>query len=325
MTQNISLPPLKGIILCTTTSEPSYSLARFKEIAPSLNIELEVLSPQQFELVVTRSDKKSVLINEQVQPLPDFVLPRMGSSTSFYAFSVLRQLQNLGVFICNSPAAIYSVKDKLLTHQLIANSNLSTPRTMLAKPSLSLSVVTREIGFPLVIKNVAGTNGAGIYLCESPEKFQDVMELIYTNNPDANIIVQEFIASSSGKDLRVFTIGQEVVACMQRSATSGFKANFAKGASVTFYPITEEIQRIGKQASELFNLDVAGIDLLFEADGSFKVCEVNSSPGFEGLEQVSGKVIGEKIFSYIRTKVEQNRHEPSKPSGAFENIFNFNC
>lgn len=325
MTQDTSLPLLKGIILCTSSTEPSYSLKRFMEAAKTHNMELQVLSPQQFELVVTRTDKTSVLIDEEVQPMPDFVLPRMGSSTSFYAFSVLRQLQNLGVFICNPPSAIYSVKDKLLTHQMIASSALATPRTMLAKPSISLAIVEKEIGFPLIIKNVAGTNGAGIYLCESPDKFQDVMELIYTNNPDANIIVQEFIASSKGTDLRVFTIGKEVVACMQRSAVSGFKANVAKGASVAFYPATPEIQKIGRQAAELFQLDIAGIDLLFETDGSFKVCEVNSSPGFEGLEQVTGKVIAEKILTYIREQVTMRRNNPELIHKGFENIFNFNC
>lgn len=325
MTPDTSLPLLKGIILCTAATEPSYSLKRFVEAAANHNIELQALSPQQFELVVTRTDKKSVLIDEKVQPLPDFILPRMGASTSFYAFSVLRQLQNLGVFVCNPPSAIYSVKDKLLTHQMIASSSLATPRTMLAKPFISSTVVEREIGFPLIIKNVAGTNGAGVYLCESPDKFQDVMELIYTNNPDANIIIQEFIASSSGKDLRVFTIGKKVVACMQRSASSGFKANVTKGASVAFYPATPEIQQIGHQASELFQLDIAGIDLLFETDGSFKVCEVNSSPGFEGLERVTGKVIAEKILTYIRSQLTARRKNPELTQKGFEHIFNFNC
>jgi RimK family alpha-L-glutamate ligase len=325
MTQKHHLRPLRGIILCTTTTEPSYSLKRFYEAALTKNIELQVLSPQQFELVVTQTDKKSVLIDEKLQALPDFVLPRMGSSTSFYAFSVLRQLQNLGVYICNTPAAIYSVKDKLLTHQMIAQSLLNTPKTMLAKPSISVAIVEREIGFPLIIKNVAGTNGNGIYLCESADKFQDVMELIYTNSPDANIIVQEFIASSKGTDLRVFTLGTEVVACMQRSATSGFKANVAKGAEVSFYPITDTIRTIGKQTAELFKLDIAGIDLLFEKDGSFKVCEVNSSPGFEGLEKVTGHVIAEKILDYIRFKVESHQSRNQSTMTDFENIFNFDC
>ena len=62
------------------------------------------------------------------------------------------------------------------------------------------------MGFPLVIKNVTGTQGAGIYLCDSEEKFVDVMELVYTNNRQANIILQEFIGNSKGRDLRVLLL-----------------------------------------------------------------------------------------------------------------------
>ncbi len=78
-------------------------------------------------------------------------------------------------------------------HQIFAHSSLATPNTMLAKFPIDISVVKREIGFPLVIKNVTGTQGSGIYLCESEEKFIDVMELVYSNNNKANIILQEFI------------------------------------------------------------------------------------------------------------------------------------
>lgn len=286
------------------TSE-DYSVKRLLDAASQKGIDIKIVRPEQFELIVTRSDTKSILIDDKSEPLPDFVIPRLGSGTTYYAFSVIRQLQYLGVYVCNNSDAIYSVKDKLYMHQLLARSKLSSPRTMLAKFPISSNVVRRELGFPLVIKNVTGTQGSGIYLCESEDKFQDVMELVYSNNKNANIILQEFIKNSYGRDLRVFVVGGKVIGCMERSSNGGFKANFSKGGSVSSFELTPEIEWLSTEAAKLFNLDVAGVDLLFDQD-ELKICEANSSPGFWGLEKVTGKIIAENIIDYILVRIGLN-------------------
>lgn len=300
---------VKGIILFSKSekelTEDDYSINRLVEAARKKNIEIQVLKPEQFELIVTRSDTKSILIDDKSSSLPDFVIPRMGSDTTFYAFSVIRHLQSLGVYVCNDSESIYSVKDKLYMHQLLAGSKLSTPKTMLAKFPISSKIVNREIGFPLVIKNVTGTQGSGVYLCESENKFMDIIELIYTNNINANIILQEFVQETFGRDLRVFIVGGKVIGCIERSSSNSFKANFSKGAIVNNFGLTDEIEWLSTEVSKLFKLDVAGIDLLFDEDG-FKVCEANSAPGFIGMEKVIGKIVAEAIIDYILIKLGLN-------------------
>lgn len=297
---------LQGLVLFPRKEEhllPSdYSVRRLLEAARAKEISLNIVTPEQFELVVTQVDQKSILIDDKQVPLPDFVIPRMGSETTFYAFSIIRQLEYLGVYVCNTADAIYSVKDKLYMHQKLAYSKLATPKTMLAKFPTDSRVVAREIGFPLVIKNVTGTQGSGIYLCDSEEKFIDVMELVYSNNGKANIILQEFIEKSRGQDLRVFIVGGKVIGCMRRSSTTSFKANFSKGGSVSEFEVTPEIEWLATETAKLLNLDIAGVDLLFDKQ-DFKVCEANSSPGFWGLEQVVGEVIAESIIDYILVRI----------------------
>lgn len=238
------------------------------------------------------------MIDDKPTPLPDFVIPRIGSGTSYYVFSVFRQLEHLGVYVCNSADAIQSVKDKLYMHQMLSYSSLPSPNTMLAKFPIATEIVKREIGFPLIMKNVTGSQGAGIYLCESEDKFQDVIELVYSNNSNANIILQEFIQKSRGQDLRAFVVGGKVIGCMHRSSSTSFKANVSKGGSVEEYPLTPEIEWLSTETAKLFGLDIAGVDLLFNEDGLL-VCEANSSPGFIGMERVKGNVIAESILDYI--------------------------
>ena len=297
---------LKGIILYNKAAnklnpQDDYSVSRLLEVAKTRNIDLQVIKPSQVELVVTRSDKKSILIDDKATAIPDFILPRMGSATSYYALAVIRQLEHLGVYVCNSATAVESVKDKLHMHQLLAYSNLPTPKTMLVKFPIEINVVKREIGFPLVIKNVIGTQGAGIYLCESENKFTDIMELIYSNNDKANIILQEFIQTSHGTDLRAFVLGGRVIGCMRRTSTGSFKANFSKGGKVEEFPLSPEIEWLATESASLVGLDIAGIDLLFDKDG-YKICEANSAPGFKGMEQAVGKHIAEDILDYISLK-----------------------
>lgn len=297
---------IRGMILYSVQEhqlvEADYSVTRLLQAARAKGVEMTVVTPSQFEMVVTRADRKSILVDDQPVLLPDFVLPRLGANTSYYAFSVLRQLEHLGVYIANDAKAVYSVKDKLAMYQLLSNSRLSTPKTMLAKYPINASTVEREIGFPLIIKNVSGMQGAGIYLCDSKDKFEDVIELIYSNNDKANIILQEFVKTSYGKDIRVFVVGGKVMGSMIRTSNGSFKSNFSKGGSVSPFEMTPEVEWLATDVAKLFNLDIAGVDLLFDEHG-YKVCEANSAPGFKGLERVTGKIIAEGIIDYILVKM----------------------
>ena len=57
------------------------------------------------------------------------------------------------------------------------------------------------------------------------------------------------------------------------------------------------------RAARAFNLNMAGVDLLRSSDGP-KVLEVNSSPGFEGIEKATGKDIVGKLYDEIEMRVK---------------------
>lgn len=300
---------MKGIILYkkseTELSSNDYSVVRLLEAGKKMGLDIRVIRPEQFELIVTRSDRNSILIDGKIEALPDFVLPQMGSETTYFGLAVIRQMERLGVYCCNSSPSIERVKDKLHMHQVLAQSNLPTPKTMMLKFPVNLAVVKEEIGFPVVIKNIISTRGEGIYLSDSEDRFLDLMELIYSYNQQANIILQEYIAPSFGRDLRVFIIGGKVIGCMQRKSKSGFKANYSLGGSVELYPLSEEIEWLATETARLMELDIAGIDLLFDED-KLKICEANSAPGFQGLEEVVEEKIAESIMKYVISQVESN-------------------
>ncbi|MBA4696739.1 MAG: RimK family alpha-L-glutamate ligase [Legionella sp.] len=283
-------------------SELDHGVNRLLAAAATLGIQLEVYKPDQFELIVTQAERKSILLNGVRVALPDFLLPRLGAESSYFALAIIRQLEKSGVYTCNSSNAIEAVRDKMLLSQLLAQSELPFPKTMLIKFPVPVSVVEREIGFPLVIKNICGRGGIGIHLCESASSFRDLMELMATHSGNNQMILQEFISSSYGRDLRVFVVGGKVIGSMQRKSTGSFKANYSLGGSVSHYPINEEIRQMAVDCAALFNLEIAGVDLLF-AENGFKICEANSSPGFKGMEQATETDVAMQILSYVRDVV----------------------
>lgn len=281
----------------------SYEINRFLDTAPSENIQLKVYKPEQIDLIVTKEDRKSILLNGSPVSLPDFVLPRMGAGTTYFTLAVIRHLERLGVPCFNSSTHIDMVKDKLFTHQILAQKNFPVPKTMLVKFPVDIDFIEKYIGFPVVVKTLSGSQGKGVYLSQNKKSFNDLMQLIESTSPNLNIILQEFITDSYGRDLRVFTIGGRAVACMERkSAEGGFKANFSAGGEVREYPLTPEIEWLATEVSRTLGLEIAGVDLLFHGD-HFKICEVNSSPGFEGLERCCQVDIPKEIFHYLNIRL----------------------
>ena len=282
----------------------AYEIHKLIEVAKSHNIEIKVLCPEQIDIIVTREDRKSILVDEIPTPLPDFILPRMGASTTYFAFAVIRHLERLGVYCVNSSHSIDTVKDKLYTLQILAQSNLPIPKTILLKLPVTSKIVEKHLKFPVIIKTLSGSKGSGVFLSMDKNSFDDLTQLIEATNKSPNIILQEFIEESKGRDLRVLIIGGRVASAMERIANEGnFKSNFSIGGMVKKFDVTPEIEALVLKITTILNLDVAGVDLLFDGNG-FKICEVNSSPGFKGMESCCDVNIADDIFQFIKTQIE---------------------
>lgn len=280
-----------------------YEINRLIEEAANHSIDMRVIAPEQFDLVVTRDDRKSVVVDNEVLQLPDFVLPRMGAGTNYFALAVIRHLERLGVHTFNSSQSIDTVKDKLYTQQILAEHNIPVPKTMLIKYKSDVDLVERHLGFPVVVKTISGAQGSGVFLAETKSKFVDLLEMINAYKPRATMILQKFIEQSRGIDLRVFTVGGRAVSAMKRIAgDDSFKANFSRGGKVEPYEITPEIEWLATETSRVLDLDIAGIDLLFDGD-HFKICEANSSPGFEGIESCMDVNIPDEIYQFLRVRL----------------------
>ncbi len=294
---------MNGWILYKNDIKESWETNKLIDEFKKQDILVRVVQPDDVDIFVDRDDRKSILVAGKSRPLPDFVIPRTGSGTTYFIKAIIRHLERLGVRLINGSNSIDTVKDKLYTQQILGASNLPVPKTLLVKHPINIEWVEKNINFPVIIKTLSGSYGAGVFLAENKKQLEQLIKMAEITKKSYNIIVQEFIKDSWGKDIRVFVVNCKVVGCMMRQATDGdFRANITRGGEGIPYQITEEIEWLGGESARLLDLDIAGVDLLFDGDG-YRICEVNSSPGFEGMDKYTKTNIAEEIVSYVKLRI----------------------
>jgi RimK family alpha-L-glutamate ligase len=128
------------------------------------------------------------------------------------------------------------------------------------------------------------------------------MELISSLDRSQTLILQQYIGSRPGEDLRVWVVGGKVLGAMLRRSTDGsFKANISRGGDGQAYPLNAEIERLALGCAKALELEIAGVDLLFNDDG-YSVCEVNSAPGFAGFEATTGLNVARSVLQLCRDR-----------------------
>ena len=281
----------------------SYETNRLIEEFQKQDIEIQLVDPNTVDIFVNQDSKKSILVNGEPSDLPQFVFPRTGSGTTYYIKAVIRHFERMGVPVINSSDAIDNVKDKLYTHQILAQSNLDIPKTMLLRYPIDIDFVEKNIGFPVIVKKISGSYGRGVFLCENKKQLNQLVTMAELTKKSYDIIIQEFVKDTWGKDLRVFVVNNKVVGCMMRQSTDDdFRANLSRGGEGFPYEVNEQIEWLSSESSKALGLDIAGVDLLFQ-NGGYKICEVNSNPGFEGMEMFTKKNIAGEIVSFIKLKL----------------------
>ena len=294
-----------------STADLAFEMRRFLSEGEKMGVEVTAYKPNQFDLLVTQDNRKQIIVDGKWTDLPDFVFPYFNHSDhSYFSLAIVRQFERMGVPVFNNADTLERVRDKLHAHQILAESNLPTPDTMLAKFPINVELVEETLGFPVIVKTLHGALGSGVFLIENPKSFEDLMTLVHETQPNILMIFQKFVASSKGRDLRVFVVEGKVVAAMQRIAKGDdFKANFSQGGKVEPFKVDKQAADISIKTAAALNIQVAGIDLLFTENG-YTICEANTFPGFKGLESATGENVPKAIFEAMErhlTKLSKSK------------------
>lgn len=218
--------------------------------------------------------------------LPGAVFVRAVAAGSFEEVTrrlgVLHALSALGVPVWNRAAAIERCVDKSATAFLLARAGLPTPPTWTVEGREAAAALIAREGGVFVLKPLFGAQGRGLRLIETaaalppPEEVAGVYHL------------QRFIPPRAERyrDFRLLVCRGRLIAAMIREAERWVTNLHQGGRPLAFSP-PAPLSALAVAAAEAVGADYAGVDLILDREERPWILEVNSMPGWRGLQTAS--------------------------------------
>lgn len=227
----------------------------------------------------------------------DVVLERCVSYFRGLHFTACLEFLNVPVF--NRFEVANNCGNKMLTSLLLKKHNVPTPKTYFSFSSESAAETLDKQGYPLVIKPIIGSWGRGVILLKDRETADAIFEVReLTDGPLDRIFYLQEAIKRPPRDIRAIAVGDQVVAAMYRTSTSGFKTNIALGAEPVPCKITKELEDVCMKASKAVGGGILGIDVMEDEKRGFVVHEVNNTVEFKGLAKVAKRNIPKEMIEY---------------------------
>lgn len=250
------------------------------------------------------------LTGENVDRLPQVVIPRQGAQIGDACLSLIRQFQLMGIALVNDGHAVTIARNKLLTQQVLTAAGLPCPDTIFVndKPGF-FHAVARLGGYPVVAKQVSERQGEGVMkVVNSDDARRRALPALDRRR---GLMVQRYLPSATRQDLRALVIGGELVcAATLIPAPGDFRANFHLGSDIQPTPLSAELKQVAVTAAAALGCDVAGVDMMIDADSKPFIVEVNYSPGFKGMEAATGLDIAGRIIQFAADRYDRPGWEP---------------
>lgn len=266
------------------------------ESAKLHNISLELLTSADLSHIVGG--------NLNGREYPDFVI--------FWDKDIClaKALESAGIRLFNCADAVEACDNKALTSILLSKAGVRIPKTIIAPKTFEgvgysnlgfLDNAIEKMGLPLVIKESYGSFGMQVYLAESRESAVEIIKKL----GHKDFIMQEFISSSRGRDLRINVVGNRVVASIYRYNDEDFRSNLTIGGKMKPHLATEAQQAMAISACKALKLDFAGVDVMFGEGDEPVICEVNSNTHFRTTLDCTGVNLADSIMEYIAGEMKK--------------------
>ncbi|USN45327.1 MAG: RimK family alpha-L-glutamate ligase [Candidatus Woesearchaeota archaeon] len=200
------------------------------------------------------------------------------------------------------PLAYEIANDKLLTHLTMQRAGIPMPKTYISPTIDAAQMLLEKINYPVIFKFPKGTQGKGVLFIDSYATATSVLDAITSLNQ--SFIIQEYVESDS-TDIRVFVVGDKVVASMKRIGKEGDKrSNLHKGGNAVAFDPDDEVKKIAIQLSKHLGAEICGVDIVIGPKGPL-VLEANISPGLQGITESTGVNVAQKIAAHLAKKTKE--------------------
>jgi ribosomal protein S6--L-glutamate ligase/tetrahydromethanopterin:alpha-L-glutamate ligase len=256
------------------------------------------------QLVVRVKSKPEVSVGETniLSDLDALIIRPIGRGSLeeiVFRMDLLHRLQRLGMLIINPPLSIERSVDKYCTLALLEENGLPVPRTIATESHEEALKAFHELGGDIVMKPLFGSRGIGSTRISDSEIAARIFRTVSFHH--GVLYLQEFIPHGVS-DVRAFVISDHVVAAMHRVAET-WKTNVSLGAKPIPLKLDKETEDLAVKAAKVIGCKVAGVDILESSRGPV-IVELNSQPGWRGLQSVTSVKIAEEIVKYVLSELK---------------------
>ncbi len=217
-----------------------------------------------------------------------------------FRMDMLHKMERQGFYMVNPPGAIEHCVDKYDILALLEDVGVPVPRTLATESVNEAIKAFNELGGDVVVKPIFGSRGQGATRVNDIDIADTIFKAITFHH--GVIYMQEFIEHGH-TDIRAFVLGNQVIASMRRVAT-GWKTNYSRGAKPAPTEISDDFKELAVKAAKAVGCKVAGVDILEGPDGP-RIVDVNSQPGWKGLQAVSKVNIAEEIVKFVVQEIKK--------------------
>ncbi|OGK12863.1 lysine biosynthesis enzyme LysX [Candidatus Roizmanbacteria bacterium RIFCSPLOWO2_01_FULL_38_12] len=215
----------------------------------------------------------------------------------------IKFLENLGVPVVNFSEVAAVCGDKFLTSLALRKVTVPTPDfAMVFTLNQAVEAIKKIGGYPVVIKPAIGSWGRLLAKINDSDSLETVVEHkeVLGGPHQKAIYIQQYI-EKPGHDIRAFVIGGKVICAIYRDSKHWI-TNTARGGVASNCPVTKELSKICKQASEAVGGGILAIDL-FETKDGYLINEINHTMEFKNSEEPTGVSISSAIVDYCVEQV----------------------
>ncbi len=196
---------------------------------------------------------------------PDFAIVRAMRP------DVSKLLEAMGIPVFNNSHVSSVCNHKARTYEYLSENNIPVIPWISATQANSPPKIDK---YPVVIKPCCGHGGQNVLLINHDAEYASARKLIA---PDDYVI--QPLATSIGRDMRVYIIGNKPIAAVLRESQGiDFRSNFSVGGKVSRATLSPSEAELVEKVCSVFDFAFCGIDIMYH----------NGVPVINEIEDVVG-------------------------------------
>ena len=255
---------------------------------------------------IKTNSKNNIFIPGFSKNLPDGCFIRTIGKGTFQQITrrltILHVLKKLKVVLFNNVNCIEKTTDKSMTTFLLSHNKINTPDTWIPEKLIEAKKILKKLKkkkLHVIWKPLFGSQGKGLKIIKN-NKIKQNSEQVYYLQKLEDIKIK---SQREWRDFRILICNNKIIASMIRKNKKKI-TNIGQGGKPFKFIASKEIKKISLNASKLVNADYAGIDLIKDKNGNFKIIEINSIPAWKALQKTTNKNIAYILAKAFVTKLK---------------------